>query len=83
MGEVCLCIAALFSLEASLTNGKALQPLNYSVGVAGGAQIIGHAVKAGHLAHPDQVTVQLDFRNAFNALCREAMLKAILLRALG
>ena len=42
---------------------------------------MGHAVKAGQIAHPDQVTVQLDFKNAFNTLCRESMLTAIQERA--
>ena len=62
VGEVWLRIAALCSLEASTTTGQSLQPLNFGVGVPGGAKVVGHTIKAGHLAHPDQVTVLLDFR---------------------
>ena len=79
--EVWLLIAALCSLEASTTTGKSVLPLRSGVAVAGGAQNVGPAVKAAQTAHPDQVTVQLDFSNAVNTLCRGSMLTAIQQRA--
>ena len=57
--------------------GKAMAPLQMGVGVSGGAQCVGHAVKAGIAAHPDHVTLQIDCKNAFNSLCRTSMLRAI------
>jgi hypothetical protein len=43
--------------------------------------VLGHAMRAGLLSHPEDVTMQLDFRSAFNSLSREAMLKAVAHRA--
>ena len=54
-----------------------LAPLQLGVGVRGGSQIIGHALSSGIAADPDCVTVQLDWRNAFNSVSRSAMLEAI------
>ena len=56
--------------------GRALAPQQFGVGVAGGAQCIGHTLRAGVLAHPDHVTVATDMRNAFNTIHRTAVLKA-------
>ena len=44
---------------------------------------MGHAVKAGVLAHPEYVTIQVDFKNAFNLLCRASMLNAVRERSPG
>ena len=44
---------------------------------------MGHAVKAGMLAHPEHVTIHVDFQNAFNLLCRASMLNAVRKRAPG
>ena len=54
-------------------------PYQFNVGVAGGAQCVGHAVKAGFLAHPEQV----DFTNTLNLLCHASMLRAVRKRATG
>ena len=57
--------------------GRILAPLQLGVGVRGGSQLVGHALRAGMAADPDCVTVQLDYRNAFNTLARGAMLAAV------
>ena len=50
--------------------GLDLASLQLGVGVAGGAQCIGHALRAGAEAHPDHATVATDVRNAFNSIER-------------
>ena len=70
-------------MEACPTKGSYLLPYQFGVGVAGGAQCVGHAVKAGVLAHPEHVTIQVDFKYAFNLLCRASMLNAVRKRAPG
>ena len=57
--------------------GKRMAPLQMGVGVSGGAQCVGHAVKAGIAAHPDHVKLQINCKNAFNSLFRTSMLRAI------
>jgi hypothetical protein len=47
------------------------------MGISGGTQIIGHALRAGMVADPGCITVQVDWRNAFNTVCRDCMLAAI------
>ncbi|NJL35151.1 MAG: hypothetical protein HC893_16485 [Chloroflexaceae bacterium] len=42
---------------------------------------MGHAIRAGVRARPDDVTLQLDWSNAFNSLSRQSMLNAVALRA--
>jgi hypothetical protein len=48
--------------------GIELHPLQVAVGVPGGSGCIGHVLHAGMLADAECVTIQLDFRNAFNSL---------------
>ena len=83
VGEVWLRLAAICAMEACPTKGSSLLPYQFGVGVAGGAQCVGHAVKAGMLAHPEHVTIHVDFQNAFNLLCRASMLNAVRKRAPG
>ena len=61
--------------------GPALAPLQVGAGVRGGAQCMGHAIRTGVLEHPDDVTLQLDFKNALNSLHRDEMLNATAKRA--
>ena len=77
IGEVWYRIVGLCAMAACPDAGRSLAPLQMGVGVKGGSQIIGHAIRAGIVANPDVVTVQLDYRNAFNSLSRTAMLAAI------
>ena len=51
-----------------------LAPLQVGVGFRGGAQCMGHAIMTGVLEHPDDIILQLDFKNAFNSLHQDAML---------
>jgi Reverse transcriptase (RNA-dependent DNA polymerase) len=77
IGEVWLRLAGLCAMASCPGAGQALAPLQLGVGVRGGSQIIGHALSSGISADPDCVTVQLDYRNAFNSLSRTHMLEAI------
>lgn len=77
VGEVWLHIVAVCAMEACPTKGLSLLPLQCCVGMAGGAQCVGHAVTAGALAHPDHLTLQIDFKNTFNSLCWAFMLRAV------
>jgi hypothetical protein len=77
VGEVLVRLAGLCAMAACPGAGPALAPLQLGVGVKGGSQIVGHSLRSGIEADPGSITVQLDFRNAFNSVHREAMLAAI------
>ncbi len=77
IGEVWLRLAGLCAMASCPGAGQALAPLQLGVGIRGGAQCIGHALKAGIAADPDRVTLQMDWTNAFNSLQRKPMLDAI------
>ena len=83
IGETWVRLAGLCAMAASPGIGPGLAPLQLGVGVRGGSQCMGHAIRAGIAADPGCVTVQLDWRNAFNTVSREAMLKAVAQRAPG
>jgi hypothetical protein len=61
--------------------GMELHPLQVAIGVPGGSGCSGHALHAGMLADAECVTIQVDFRNAFNSLPRDAALAAVSERA--
>ena len=81
VGEVWFRLAGLCALSTCREVGLSLAPLQQGVGVAGGAQNIGHALEAATASDPELVVVQLDFANAFNTLDRTAMLHAVAERA--
>ena len=62
VGQVWLRLAAICAMEACPTKGRSMLPHQFGVGGAGGAQCVGHAVKAGMLAHPEHVTIQFDLK---------------------
>jgi hypothetical protein len=77
IGEVWYRLAALCALAACPNAGSSLAPLQVAVGVPGGSQIVGHALRAGISADPGCITVQVDWQNAFNTLRRDCMLAAV------
>jgi hypothetical protein len=77
IGETWLRLAGLCAMAACPGVGVGLAPLQLGVGIKGGSQILGHAIRTGTAADPECVTVQLDFRNAYNTLDRGAMLEAV------
>ena len=77
IGEVWLRLVGQCAMAVSADLGKRMAPLQMGVGVSGGTQCVGHAVKAGIAAHPDQVPLQIDCKNAFHSLCSTSMLRAI------
>ena len=58
------------------TAADLLAPLQVGVGIPGGAEIPGHALRLDFL-NPDVVTVQVDLQNAFNLCDRSAMTQAV------
>jgi hypothetical protein len=68
---------SMCAMAACPSVGPSLAPLQVGAGVRGEAQCFGHAFRAGALENPDDVNLQLDFKNAFNTLSREAMHKVI------
>jgi hypothetical protein len=56
--------------------GLALAPLQLGVSVPGVSQSVGHALRLGLSCCPGDVTLQLDFRNAFNCVSWTALLQA-------
>jgi hypothetical protein len=83
IGEVWFRLAGLCAMAACPGAGAALAPLQLGVGVKGGSQIIGHALRTGIETDPDCVTLQMDFQNAFNTVSRSAMLAAVAERQPG
>jgi hypothetical protein len=77
IGEVWYRLAALCALAACPNAGRSLAPLQLAVGISGGSQIVGHALRAGMAADPGCITVQVDWRNAFNTVRRDRMLAAV------
>jgi hypothetical protein len=77
VGEVWLRFCSLCAIELCYNAGPGLAPIQWDVGVAGGAQCIGHALRAGAAAHADHVTCATDFRNAFNTISLDAVLAAV------
>jgi hypothetical protein len=71
VGEVWYQLACLCGLAGCPGAWLRLKPLQLGVGVAGGAQIVGHAFRAGMTAEPSSITLQLDWGNGFNSLLAE------------
>ena len=67
IGDVWSRLVGLCALAVLPAVGESLQPLQLGVGVRGGAQIVGHAVRAGS-ANPEMVTMQVDMNSAFNTV---------------
>lgn len=81
IGEVLVRIAGVCVLAANPELARDLAPLQQGVGVPGGAENVGHALRAGIAADPGCVTLKLDFRNAFGTLQRASMLQTVAERA--
>ena len=77
IAEVFVRIACLCALSAATVASLALPPLQLGVGVRGGAECIGHALRAALHDDPATAVVQLDFTNAFNSVSRQAVLHAV------
>jgi hypothetical protein len=80
IGEVVLRIASLCALAAVDGAGAALAPTQLGVGVSGGAEAMGHALRAAIDAEPDAVIVQIDYENAFNRPLRSEIVAATRVR---
>jgi hypothetical protein len=80
IGEVLVRIASLCALAACPGAGADLAPLQLGVGVSGGSEAMGHALRAAIAAEPDAVLAQVDFENAFNTPLRSELISAARVR---
>ena len=69
-------IASLCALASCPGAGFDLAPVQLGVGVSGGSEAMGHALRAAIAAEPDAVIVQVDFENAFNTPFRSELISA-------
>lgn len=81
IGEVWYRFAGLCALVALEGVGRGLAPMQLCVGVSGGAEAAGLAVKAALAADPQAMLLTLDIENCFNSLDRGAMFAAVKRRA--
>jgi hypothetical protein len=77
IGDMWVRLISMCAMAACPSVGPSLPPLQVGVGVRGGAKCLGHAFRAGVPENPDDVTLQFNFKNAFNKLSQEVMLKTI------
>jgi hypothetical protein len=73
IGEAWLRLAALCAVHDCSQLGPSLAPLQLGVGIPGGAEGIGYAIRSALDAHPDHVLLSLDCKNAFNSVSRQAI----------
>ena len=59
------------AMVASSEIGPALAPLQVGAEINGGAILLGHGTKAAIIAHEQDVTLQLDCKNAFNRVSQQ------------
>jgi hypothetical protein len=72
IGEIFIRLASICALACVPDAGALLAPLQIGVGIQGGAEIPGHALRPD-FADPATVTVSTDLQNAFNEMSRETM----------
>ena len=77
VGEVWYRLAGLCALTACSDAGKALAPLQLGVGVSGGVEAVGHAVKAALAADPEAALLTVDMENAFNSIDLPAVMTEV------
>jgi hypothetical protein len=68
---------SLYAIELCSDAGPGLATIHLGVGMAGGAQCIGHALRAGAAAYADHVTCDTNCHNSFNTNPRGAVLAAV------
>jgi hypothetical protein len=76
IGEAWLRLAALCAVHVCSELGPSLAPLQVGVGIPGGAEGVGHALRSALDAHPDHLLLSLDCKNAFNSVSRQAIFHA-------
>jgi hypothetical protein len=67
--------------DAGPESASRLQGGERHTSVPGGSQSVRHALRSGLSCCLGDVTLQLDFRNAFNSVSRTALLQAVAARA--
>jgi hypothetical protein len=81
VGEVWVRIAALCAMAACPGASASCLPLQLEVGVRGGTEAAGHALRAALASDPRLQLVRIDYQNAFNTVSRTAVLQAVADRA--
>lgn len=77
VGEVLCRIISMCAVRLATKVPAALAPTQLGVGVPGAIETILATVRSAVRQHPDWLVVTLDWRNAFNSVCRRAVLKAV------
>ena len=77
-GKDLIIAPAVTSKEEDTVGSVLLAPQQLGYGVKGGAEAAVHAARK-YLSNmdPEHAMVKLDFRNAFNSICRDCMLQAV------
>ncbi|KAL2630334.1 hypothetical protein R1flu_015020 [Riccia fluitans] len=70
-------VAQSLSLQFRATFFNHFEPWQFGVATGGGCETIVHGLRATLDLHPDWVVLQLDIRNAFNTVSREAIFREL------
>lgn len=76
VGEAWYRVASRAAVMVSAA-GSGLKPIQFGADIPGGSSCLGHALRAGLQADAGCVTVQVDFRSAFDSIFREWVLEAV------
>ena len=76
-GEVWYRLSGLCALVALEGLGRSLAPLQLCVGIPGGAEATGLAVRAAMLEDRESMVLSVDVENCFNAIGREALFASV------
>jgi hypothetical protein len=76
IGEAWLRLAAQCAVHECNDLGPSLAPLQLNVGIPGGAEGVGHALRSALHSHPDHLLLSLDCKNAFYSILRQAIFHA-------
>lgn len=77
VGEVLCRMISMCAVRLATKVPAALAPTQLGVGVPGAIETILATVRSAVRQHPDWLVVTLDWRNAFNSVCRHAVLKSV------
>jgi hypothetical protein len=81
IGRAWVRIATQCRLAVCPDANASLAPLQLGVGVHGGTEAAGHALRAALATDPTLVLVRIDYEDAFNTVSRTTVMKAVTERA--
>jgi hypothetical protein len=77
IGEAWIRLASLCAVHKCSDLGPSLVPLHLGVGIPGGAEGVGHAVRSALASDPEALLLSLVWRNAFNTVSRATIFQAV------